>query len=281
MKVFIKIIRICQYQLRILSRNYKIFTIPVCMTIFMWNALNPFRDFLISVNEKATPFLFPFLFSNKYLAALMFAGVVLFFIDAPFYDKHQLFVVMRSGKEKWILGQALYIVSVSVLYMIFLVIMSVIMLIPHIMFGKDWGRIWTTLAVTDATYDMGTPFNVSGKILFKYSPIQAIMIVFGLGILICAFYGFFMWCLNLFFGKIISLSVTLASIILVIRIQYFPAWVMYVVPSAWADLSVLSEYAFHKISIFRAAIILILAILCLGIISFYKTLHSDIARGEN
>ena len=41
MKTILQSLSICVYQLRILSRNYKLYALPVCLFVFMWNALEP------------------------------------------------------------------------------------------------------------------------------------------------------------------------------------------------------------------------------------------------
>ena len=64
MKVLSQARRICGYQLRILRGNYKLYLIPVCLFVYMLNELIPIRDFLFSVNEKASPFLLPFIFND-------------------------------------------------------------------------------------------------------------------------------------------------------------------------------------------------------------------------
>ena len=114
MKVLSQARRICGYQLRILRGNYKLYLIPVCLFVYMLNELIPIRDFLFSVNEKASPFLLPFIFNDVMLTASIFVAAMLFFIDAPFYDKYQLFVIMRGGTSEWVLGHIMYIFSVYV-----------------------------------------------------------------------------------------------------------------------------------------------------------------------
>lgn len=278
MKRISQVMKICQYQIRILSRNYKIYTIPVCIFIFMINAVAPLRDFLNQTNENATPFLFPFLFSDTWFAALLFGGVLLFFIDAPFYDKQQLFVVTRSGVGKWTVGQGLYVFAISFFYMIFLLFMSVILLLPKLSLSGEWGRVWTTLVMTDAAEQLGFTGGLSGDIIFNYSPLQVTFLVFALGVLICTFYGLLVWCLNLYVGKIVSLVIALFSICLVTRVQFFPSWVMYLVPSGWANISSLSSYAQHRITIERAVLMLVFGIACLAIIAYQKTARYDIAK---
>ena len=149
MKMILYSLKVCLYQIRIMSKNYKIYTIPVCLFIFMKSFLDPFREFLIASGEKATPFLFPFFLNGKFCAAVVFAGIVLFFVDAPFYDKDKLFVMIRCGRAKWVTGHFFYIIFVSIGYMLCWVGISVLMLIPRIDFSNEWGRVWTTLALTD------------------------------------------------------------------------------------------------------------------------------------
>ena len=78
MKAITQTVHICQYQLHILCRNYKIYAVLICMSVFMLNALEPLRDFLVYTKEGASPYLFPFLFSDVFLNALIFSGVLLF-----------------------------------------------------------------------------------------------------------------------------------------------------------------------------------------------------------
>ena len=142
---------------------------------------------------------------------------------------------------------------------------------------RGMGRIWTTLALTDAGEQFGLSFGVSGYLIFEYRPLEAMFLVGGLGFFICSFYGLCLWCLNLCVGKIISFVTVSASIILVTRIKYLPEWIMYLTPSAWMDLNNLSKYARYEIDVVRAFIILVLGCLCLSGIAYYVTVHSDIS----
>lgn len=67
MKMILYSLKVCLYQIRIMSKNYKIYTIPVCLFIFMKSFLDPFREFLIASGEKATPFFISFFSEWKIL----------------------------------------------------------------------------------------------------------------------------------------------------------------------------------------------------------------------
>ena len=278
MKRIKQAIKICRYQLLVMCNGYKLFVMPVCLIIFMLNGMLPFRKFLKDVGEGASPFLFPFLFSDVILSALIFATALPFFIDAPFYDRQQCYVIVRSEISEWALGQIFYVFLISFMYASFLLILSLVLLIPYISFQAEWGRIWITLALTNAETDYALPFSFSSKVIFEYTPWKAVGITFLLVDLICSFYGFLQWYLNLYVGKKIGLVVTLFSALLVIRVRYFPGWVMYLTPAGWADLSNLSEYTSHGISLEKAVTILTIGLLFLVILVFHKTTHSDFVK---
>lgn len=57
---------------------------------------------------------------------MLFLGVVLLFCDAPFIEDEQPYIMLRSGRRIWFIGQMLYIVVASVLYLIVLYFISVL-----------------------------------------------------------------------------------------------------------------------------------------------------------
>lgn len=271
--------KICLYQLRILSKSYKLYTVLICLFIFMKSFLKPLQEFLMETGEKVTPFLFTFFMNGQFCAALVFAGVLLFFIDAPFYDKEKLFVMIRTGRKKWVLGQTFYIIVISVGYMFCWVVMSLLILVPKVTFQNEWGRVWTTLALTDAANQLGFQFSFPSNIILNGKPLQVFLFTFMMGCLICIFYGFCMWFFNLYLGKIVSVSLIMASILLVTRVRYMPYWMMYFVPSGWADIGGISWNMEKGISIEKAMIILIVGSILLGGLACRKTSKIDIAKG--
>ena len=44
------------------------------------------------------------------------------------------------------------------------------MLIPRIDFSNEWGRVWTTLALTDKAYELGLSFYVTPELVMNYQP---------------------------------------------------------------------------------------------------------------
>ena len=270
--------RVCGYQLKIQRNNYKMYTLGICVAIYIWNAMEPLRTFLLQVDQKATPFLFPFLFEDAFLTALIFSGLFLFFTEAPFYRDEHLFVLIRVSRKAWALGHVLYVAAVSFFYMLFLALLSVLVLFPRVSFGNAWGKVWTTLALTDAAYELEMSFIPSAETIFRYTPLKAVRMVFVLGMLICMFYGFLIWCLNLYAGKTLSLILALSSAILVTRVRYMPSWVLYLVPASWAEIGAWPEVSLSGLSLVRIREILIIGNLAAAFGAYRKTCREDIAK---
>lgn len=71
----------------------------------------------------------------------------------------------------------------------------------------------------------------------------------------------------------------MASVLLVTRVEYMPPWMIYLVPSGWADVGNLSAYTAHGLSINKANLILIIGSIFLGILVYWKTIRIDMAKG--
>lgn len=278
MKTLKSVFRVCLYQIRRWADNLRIYIVLLCIFIFLSTYLIPVRNFINAVNEPATPFILPLLLSNGFLSAILFLGVILLFCNAPFYDSNQIFILMRTDKIIWAYGQVLYIVFTSVFYMVCLVAISILVLLPDILLRNEWGRIWTTLASTDASVQFLIPFQVNYAFLINYKPVQAMTIILVMGTLICCLFGFLLWILNLYIGKNLSIFLALASVLLTIRVDHLSDWIKYIVPVSWLNLNSMSKYASHGLTVAKAMVILIILDGILLISSVGKTVSSDMKR---
>jgi hypothetical protein len=148
---------------------------------------------------------------------LIMLGIVLLFCDAPFIDAHQPYVIIRSGKRDWLLGQILYIMLASTLYFLFIALISVLMLMPNLTFSSQWGKILGTLALTDAgnQFEIGLP--ISYQLQLTYTPIAAMVWSFFMNWLVGTFLGLLMFVFNMHFKREIGAVVATALVFL----EYF------------------------------------------------------------
>ena len=176
MERFIKAGRISRYNMRIISEDARMITIFFIMFLFIIQNLSPVLMFSKSVHIPVTPYAFVFMVNDYICQFIFIAGAVVIFSNAPFEKEGHLYIIVRAGRFSWGLGQIIYIVKVSFLYVVFLLTATVIPFISHLKFDNAWGKIWGTLARTDAGSQFGVESSVSDFIVGTYTPINALLI---------------------------------------------------------------------------------------------------------
>jgi hypothetical protein len=119
------------------------------------------------------------------------------FCDAPFVDQSQPYVILRSKRVAWSLGQILYIVALSALYFLFLFLISNLFIFSHVDFSlTGWGKVLGTLANTSAAQEMGLLSFIDSRTLYYFTPLQAVWFTFLLSWLVGVFLGLTIYLLN-------------------------------------------------------------------------------------
>ncbi|MBQ3865119.1 MAG: hypothetical protein II781_04705 [Clostridia bacterium] len=127
---------------------------------------------------KSSPWIFPFLYAPYYNKLLFFFPLVLIFSNAPFIDRNQLYVLIRSGRVPWCLGQMLYIVLASALYFLFILLFSVVLNLDCMTFTGEWGKLLNTLANTSLEADFQLGFDPIKNVVDLFSPGNAVWFTF-------------------------------------------------------------------------------------------------------
>lgn len=91
--------------------NPKIWVVGLFLIFYVYNLTAPIVKFCKEVNYAVSPWLFPYFFSNPTTLLLFMLAFVLYLCDAPFLDQQQVFVLLRTGRQKWTVGQLLYEVT--------------------------------------------------------------------------------------------------------------------------------------------------------------------------
>ncbi|RDU24511.1 hypothetical protein [Anaerosacchariphilus polymeriproducens] len=259
--------RISLYQMKQWTSHPKTYAVLISMFIFMHSKVWPVDNFIKMVNVKATPFIFPFFFSDQFLLMLMMLGIVVLFCDAPFFDKTQLFIAVRCGKKVWACGQVIYLFLASIIYFIIIYMMSIIMLLPNIVLENNWGKIWNTLSQTDAVVTAEIYLAFPYKIIVDYTPVEAVLIVFILGVLVSLFLGLLLFFINIYINKAVSISIAMGFILITTRVAFLPPIVKYFSPVSWMSLNLISKTAFgNELSVDKVIGILVIMIIILVIL---------------
>ncbi len=222
---------------------------------------------------RINPLLYPFLASDVVKQLVIFAGVIFLYSDAPFINKSQPYVIIRSKRTVWALGQILHIIIFSAVYFFILMAISFVVVIPHATFSTDgWGRLATILAESNLTSQLDMNFLFPEKIVTAYSPGEAFILTFLLNWALASFFGTLMFALNLNFGKMAGPAISSTLVLMDLLIVNYPFVGFECSPVSMSRLSVLDPlgvsnypsptyaFCFYTIGILIFSVIIILSI---------------------
>lgn len=240
--------------------------------------------FAADVGYKITPWVFPHLFSAPVLQIFAFA-LVLFFSDAPFKDHFTPFVVIRTGRRNWIIGQIVYIVLASVVITLFTFIVSVLALIPNLEFSLDWGIVIQSLANDPSIAPNTVTIFFDPALISYFSPLAAMGLSFLFYCLVSIFIGVIILCFNVLLKK--TAGVVVAGVFVAISLfANFAGFltygniVFYLSPVSWLGISSLGWDRADIPSVTYALLVLILSMIFMSIISIIIYLNRDMDLKE-
>lgn len=168
------------------------------ISIYIFATVQPVSDFSKDVQEAATIWSFPHI-TNDYVCQLVIMAIaVILFSDAPFRSSAHWYILQRAGKAAWAIGMCFYIAVISFLYVLLIMLIGILALFPNIQLDAGWGRIWGTLARTNAGNQYHIQLAVKDYIIGAFQPIEATVICFFLEWACCTWLGLLSYCLNSF-----------------------------------------------------------------------------------
>ena len=235
-----KSIRICIQNMRKWIGNSRIIVSLIVIFLFTYLYTKGLWKISDYTGEKLSPYIFPFLTTYRYMKILYLFPVIMIFSDAPFIDSNQQFVMVRSGRLSWGIGQMLYIVVGSFCYTMFMLLSSIIVNIGHIQLDTSWGKGLILAATTNLTSARGIQYDtvkVTGSIVRYYTPAQAMLWSFVFLWMICTILGLIIYDLNILFkSNAVGVLVTGFMVFftaIVDEVQQF----MWFSPVTWSSLN--------------------------------------------
>ena len=134
---------------------------------------------------------------------MVYFGVIVLFCNAPFCDTTLYSVIARSKKKAWWLGNCLYIMVASAVYLLYFCLICAVISIPVITFKPFWGSVVQSILVEDVdvlnSY-MGS-LTFSKDVLQTIYPDSAQWMTFGIAWLSFKGIGFLIYAVNQLSGK--------------------------------------------------------------------------------
>ncbi|MBW8349300.1 hypothetical protein K0H71_07565 [Bacillus sp. IITD106] len=197
MRLFNRARFVCYQNFRKWPTNYRVWIIAIILIMLTHFFTKEIGHYSKEVGIGISPWMFPFLFTQKYIKLLFFFPLILLFCDAPFIDENQPYVIARSGRTPWSIGQIGYIISASAFYFVFLILLSIVINLPYMQFTMEWGKVLGTIANTDAYKQLGPrTLSLPPDIMYYFSPLQAMWFSFLLSWLTGIFLGLLIYVVN-------------------------------------------------------------------------------------
>ncbi len=160
------------------KNDHRIWVIFAFVGILLVQKLKSLTVYGIDANVKCTGFLLPVLFhggimSIDFMKTMLYLACLLLMCDAPFIYQSTPYIVLRSRRECWWIGECLYILLTTLLFTVFITVVSTAVVLPVVTFGESWGDALQGFAYGNAEmharellgyygYTMGIPYNTMG-----------------------------------------------------------------------------------------------------------------------
>lgn len=162
----------CAYQVVKLSSQPRLYLIILLIILFAVIYATPVAEFAAKHNRPVNVVaLFPLLMGDVIPQMVFMMLLVLMLSDAPFLDRNSTYILIRSDRDSWALGQILYVAMSVALYHIAVTVICWLLMIPYVEFSGEWGKVWTTLAHSKTNADV---FGVPDRIVAQHTVLSAV-----------------------------------------------------------------------------------------------------------
>ena len=218
MSGFKSIWAICSQNFRKWASDCRMWIIGVLVIVVTAIYADDMRAVANFLGTKPSMWIYPFVYMQFHSKVIYTLPIVMMFCDAPFTDKNQVFVYMRTSRVKWLCGQLLYIILASAVYYLFIFVLTVAFTLPCCEVSREWGTTLNMLAYSNAAVQAGVHmFDVSGFVIEYFSPPQACFFTFLTSWLSAAVLGAVLFFFNLFTGTRLT-GITISSFLVVMTV---------------------------------------------------------------
>lgn len=262
----------------------KTYVILLILLIFNFYVFSPFYTMAQYYQTPVSPWLFP-MFLSWFTMSFVHGGLcILLFVDIPHQDRYVDLEIIRCGRAAYIIGQILYVFAVSLFFTLASVLFSILFILPVMDWTLDWGIFLRTFLQYSSKMqqEVGVSVSVllSGAVIEKMMPLQAMLISFVSMWMVTAFMGMVILFFRIVFGRESGLpaagvSVAISVFAIGIGQLFYGAWLKYLSPLLWTSYRGLDWFGNGRLSIPYAAGFLAISMSLMGIISILRFCKMD------
>lgn len=272
-----KILRATRINLFRWRNDPKYLAVAIYMVLYIYYCFGGICDYARDLELSIHPWIFPFLMRGGEIICPLMLGYVILIADAPFCNRQQQFILLRTGKRTWMGGQILYLFLLSVVFTALLYLLSIVFALPEIQWSGDWGSFITTMAVSGLPAKYGR-LDAQYSVMKGISPIEATLWVAVVLIFVCFLLSLIMLLCNLWAGKGIGTVVVSAIVIMPLLTQFFQytpyvyRYLTWISPISWVDRSVLGQTG-QKLPSYTYAMVMPIVLSLILVVIAMTTIH--------
>jgi len=177
--------------------------------------------------------------------------LILLFADMPFFSSFTPYYLIRTKRDTWLLGQALYVILATAIYMLF-ILASTVVISMHISFpGNMWSETGAILAYSGIGTDIMLPASLKTMILsYPYqTSVHVFLLMLGYVLALVSFMLMLNIRLGRFWGVMGAFLLSIYGLLLnpeiFMRVFRLPEAVAYKANVAAGWLSPLNHATYH------------------------------------
>lgn len=223
------------------AQNFRMLMLLLLLCVSVSQFCSEINDFSLSIGAQTNILgILPYMYSSNkpYFRLIIQLGIILMFSNAPFKNDNSLFCVMRTGYKKWCIGQILYIVFASLIYVFSLFLLTNLFCIHTLGYSFSWGKTFSTLRLTT-----NFVYPITEKIQLLYTPLEAFLHTVFLIFMLSVFFGLLIFLMSSLIGKASGLILSATFVLLGLMPDFCsaPALIAKISPCSLTQISLLDK----------------------------------------
>jgi len=173
------------------------FALAFILCFLLSNKAVQFADEYKTSMQLVEAFVWTFSDSDSILLSSLL--LVVLFADIPFLNASVPFYLSRINRSTWLLGQALYVILATSLYLVFILAATVLLCMQNAFVGNIWSETAAILGYSGAGQAVALPVSVTT--LEMSTPYACMTVIFLLMLLYTMLIAFLMLMLNIIKGQ--------------------------------------------------------------------------------
>jgi hypothetical protein len=200
------------------------------------------KCFSVVADYPASPWILPFAGQNVYFLFVYGISVIYFYSNIPFMQRNEMYVLIRQGRKNWIHTKILRIWMSAVLLSVIELTLSILPLFPCLEWTTEWGKLYNSLAMTNAGLEYNVKLSFSYELISEHNPFIT-MLIFGTILCISAgLVGMIMFAVSICMNRTGAVLIgTFFSILPVVfaNLHLYQQWISFISPFSWLNLLLL------------------------------------------